>query len=155
MTSSTTTAGPGRGTPVAMHYWWAWQSNTPGGPGNHAGGPGTLAGQDIWAAQKKALRVKDHVCSGSGCNGIGSEGQDDERERIVLKSSSSCRRGVGLCGNRLGDVGSERRVGNRQTTSSRIRCLALCMSLHLQSVISIFSYPISPGCAFPLFSTLF
>ena len=29
-----------------MHYWWAWQSNTHGRPGN-------LAGQDIWAAPKK------------------------------------------------------------------------------------------------------
>ena len=136
-----------------MHYWWALQSNTPGRPGNHAGGPGTLAEQDIWAAHKKALRVKDHVCSAQcGCNGISSEGQDDEREKIVLKSCSSCRwrwivwEPLGRCW-----VGT---VGNRQTTSSCIRCLALCMSLHLQSVISIFSYPISPGGAFPLFSTL-
>ena len=67
-----------------MHYWWALQSITPGRPGNHAGGPGTLAEQDIWAAHKKALRVKDHVCSAQcGCNGISSEGLDDERERIV------------------------------------------------------------------------
>ena len=55
MTSSTTTAGPSRVTLVAMHYWWALQSITPGRPGNHAGGPGTLA---LWQSRTSGPPIK-------------------------------------------------------------------------------------------------